>query len=420
MQKFRISKKSIDALQPTLAEYTVWDSELPGFGVRVRPSGAMSYILCYRAGRGRRSPTRRLTLGSVGAILPDEARQLARKRLGSVAHGSDPAAEERAARTAITVSELGQVFLARHVSIRRKRQTLESYRHIIDAYIVPAFGNIAAKDLTRSEAQSLHERLGRRPSAANRVIAVLSSIYTFAYRQQLISSDHNPAKGVEKYREIKRERYLSSTELARLGAALREGETTGIIWHPKKPDAKLKHLPALENRKILIDQYSAAAIRLLLFTGARKSEILNLRWRELDLERGLFLLPDSKTGQKTLYLNPATLQVLASLPRIGEYVIAGSKIGAARCDLKRPWKAIVTRAGLDNIRLHDLRHTHASFGVTAGLGLPIIGKLLGHSQPMTTARYAHLGDDPTKLASLQISGAIATALNADDTEGFGA
>jgi integrase len=141
------------------------------------------------------------------------------------------------------------------------------------------------------------------------------------------------------------------------------------------------------------------AIRLLLFTGCRLREILNLRWVEVDLERGLLHLPDSKTGRKTVVLNTAALDILSAMPRQDSYVVPSERRGQPRHDLKRPWDHIRSAAGLDDVRLHDLRHTHASFGVASGLGLPIIGRLLGHSSPLTTARYAHLADDPVRRAS---------------------
>jgi integrase len=148
----------------------------------------------------------------------------------------------------------------------------------------------------------------------------------------------------------------------------------------------------------VIGQHAAAAIRLLILTGARLREILHLRWEQIDLERGLLLLPDSKTGKKAIVLNAPAIAVLAGLPRVGAYVIAGQNAGTdhekPRADLNKPWRSVRMRAELDGVRLHDLRHTHASIGAGAGLGLPIIGKLLGHTKASTTQRYAHLDTDP--------------------------
>jgi integrase len=187
------------------------------------------------------------------------------------------------------------------------------------------------------------------------------------------------------FREQRRERFLTTEELSRLGEAIRDAETTGVAWEFDQTKPTAKHLPNDENRRTLIGPHTAAALRLLILTGARLREILNLRREWVDLERGLLLLPDSKTGRKSIVLNAPAMAVLAILPRIGAYVIAGDNPQKPRADLNRPWPAVTKHAGLEGVRIHDLRHTHASIGAGAGLGLPIIGKLLGHSQSSTTA-----------------------------------
>ena len=160
----------------------------------------------------------------------------------------------------------------------------------------------------------------------------------------------------------------------------------------------------------MIGPHAAAALRLLIFTGARLREILHLRWEHVDFERGLLLLPTSKTGKKTIVLNAPALAILNGLPRTSGFVIAGTSVDSPRSDLKKPWKAVAARAGLTGVRIHDLRHTHASVGAGAGLGLPIIGKLLGHTQSATTQRYAHLDNDPLKKASEHIGSRLAAAM----------
>jgi integrase len=205
---------------------------------------------------------------------------------------------------------------------------------------------------------------------------------------------------------------LSPGELERLGTAIREAETVGVPWITD-PNKKFKHLPKL-GRETVIGEHAAAALRLLIFTGARLREVLHLKWDHVDLERGLLLLPDSKTGKKTIVLNAPAISVLGGLTRVGAYVIAGDTAATAnerpRADLKRPWSAVSRRAGLDGVRLHDLRHNFAAFGAGGGMGLPIIGKLLGHTQPQTTARYAHLDADPLRRASDTIGATIAAAM----------
>jgi integrase len=214
----------------------------------------------------------------------------------------------------------------------------------------------------------------------------------------------NPCRGIEHFPEEGRERYLTTLELAQIGEAIREAETIGLPYTVDATKPKAKHAPKEGN------PHAAAALRLLIFTGARLREILHLKWEHVDFERGLLLLPTSKTGKKTIVLNAPALAVLNALPRIGGYVIAGTSVDSPRSDLKKPWKAVSTRAGLTGVRIHDLRHTHASVGAGAGLGLPIIGKLLGHTQSATTQRYAHLDNDPLKRASEHIGSRLATAM----------
>jgi integrase len=234
-------------------------------------------------------------------------------------------------------------------------------------------------------------------------------MFSWASEHGLLPEGFNPASRVEKYLEDRRERYLSADELERLGTAIREAETVGLPWEPD-PKKKTKHAPKADSRQVKVSPGAAAAIRLLLLTGARLREILHLRWEHVDLERGLLLLPDSKTGRKTIVLNAPALLILQGLSRTSRYVIPGEDPERPRSDLKRPWAAVSARAGLKGVRIHDLRHTHASFGAGSGLGLPILGKLLGHTQSATTARYAHLDADPLRRASDKIGGAIAAAL----------
>jgi integrase len=199
-----------------------------------------------------------------------------------------------------------------------------------------------------------------------------------------------------------------------VGDAIREAETMGVPYVIDETKPKAKHAPKPKNRRTIIDPHAAAALRLLIFTGARLREILHLRWEWVHFERGLLLLPDSKTGNKAIVLNAPAIKVLADLPRMGAYVIAGKAAGTyderPRSDLNRPWRAVARHAGLTGVRIHDLRHTHASFGVGAGLGLPIIGRLLGHAHATTTARYAHLDVDPLRRASGHIGNLLAEAM----------
>lgn len=410
----RISKRTVDAAEPTSSRFVLWDAELKGFGLRVTPSGVKTYIVRYRVGGGRTGTLRQLTLGRHGPLSPDEARKLAKQTLGAVSGGDDPAGDVVTKRAAPTLAEVSRTFLEEHVDAKRKSTTAESYRGIIDRYIIPELGSKKAIEITPTELARLHLKMKTTPVQANRTLSVIGSIFSFAAKRRLVPRGTNPASGLEKYRERGHERFLTSDELARLGETIRLAETIGLPWEVDETKPTAKHAPKPENRRTIIDTYAAAAIRLLLLTGCRLREILHLRWTEIDWDRGLLLLPDSKVGRRYVVLNSPALALLADLPRIGVFVVAGASAGTIdekpRPDLKKAWASVSKHAGLEGVRLHDLRHTHASIGAGAGLGLPIIGKLLGHTQPSTTARYAHLDNDPLRKASDAIASHIAAAM----------
>jgi integrase len=234
----------------------------------------------------------------------------------------------------------------------------------------------------------LHRSLSAAPYAANRMAAIVSSLYAWAESNGLVAEGlRNPAARLSRFKESARERFLTGEELARLGDALSAAST--------------------------LDPFAVAAIRLLILTGARLREILHAQWQHVDFERGFIFLRDSKTGPKPIYLGAAALAILAGLPRIegGAHIFPGKRDGLPRTDLKRPWSIIRKAAALEGLRVHDLRHSFASIGAGASLGLPIIGKLLGHSLPATTARYAHLAPDPVRQAVETIGAAIDAAMN---------
>jgi integrase len=410
----QITKRLLDSLKPGDGEYFVWDSSLAGFGVRVQSTGARSYVVKYRAGSGRGAPTRRLTLGKVGTLTPDEARTLAKKMLGSVAHGADPAAQRAADKRASTLAEVAEQFLTEHVAAKRSASSAGSYRDLLERLVFPELGKRKADKVTSAEIHRLHSKHAHTPYQANRMLRVLSSLFTFAAKAHVVPIGFNPCRGIEYFPEEGRERYLTTSELAQIGEAIREAETIGLPYTVDAAEPKAKHAPKEASRRTIIGPHAAAALRLLIFTGARLREILHLKWEHIDFERGLLLLPTSKTGKKTIVLNAPALAILTALPRVGEYVIAGTSAGTKdekpRSDLKKPWKAVAKRSRLTGVRIHDLRHTHASVGADAGLGLPIIGKLLGHTQSATTQRYAHLDNDPLKKASEHIGSRLAAAM----------
>jgi integrase len=419
MAPVKITKRVVDCSEPASSRYTVFDSEIKGFGIRVYPSGKKSWIFEYRPGEGgRRVAKKRITIGSSSDFTPDKARKLAENLRAKTKTGHDPQADKAQQREAITLAELAEEFLERHVGSKRKLRTKEHYEDIVRRIVLPKLGKMKAKDLARGEVSCLHFALRQTPFQANRMLAVMSSMYTYAGKQGLVPEGMNPARGIEKYDEPPRERYLTLEELERLGTAIRRAETIGIEWSIN-PSKNSKHIPT-KNRRTIISEHAAAALRLLLFTGCRLREILHLKWKYVDFERGLLILPTSKSGKKTVVLNGAAMSVLGSLTKVGVYVIAGDTAGAVdekpRSDLKRPWALVSSCAGLEGVRLHDLRHNFGAFGAGGGMGLPIIGKLLGQKQPATTQRYAHLDADPLRKASNAIGNTIAAAMGEDIEE----
>lgn len=387
----KLTKRFIDSLRPVEKDSVFWDRELPCFGLRAWPSGKRVFVVQYRA-QGR---TRKITLGRYGVLTPDEARQRARQVLAEVGGGSDPAERRDAARYAPTVRDLAKRYLSEHAEAKKKPKGVDSDRRLLERFILPSFGTLKAEAVTRADVGRLHHSLRETPYQANRALALLSKMFNLAERWGLRPDGSNPCRHVERFKEHKRERFLSTAELACLGKVLAEAER----YEVEPPGA-------------------IAAIRLLLFTGCRLSEILTLRWQEVDFERACLRLADSKTGAKVVHLNAPALEVLAGLQREegNPYVIVGEKPGAHLNDLEAPWRRIREGAGLPDVRLHDLRHSFASVGAGARLGLVIIGKLLGHTQAQTTARYSHLEADPVKQASEVIGQRIAAALKGERAE----
>jgi len=378
----KITVRAVEALLPG---ETLKDTELRGFQARAR-KGATSYSVLYRAARGRAAPQRRYTIGKHGdPWTPTTARDEAKRVLGEVAHGKDPAHAKAKEKASPTVNALAVRFLSEEVETKCKLSTVREYRRRLTCVVLPALGKKRVIDVTQRDIAKLHHDRRATPTEANHALSAISMLFNFAERIGVLPHGSNPCRHIVRYRQRHHERFLSADEMGRLGTAL--------AAHDGSP-------------------YAVAAIRLLLFTVARRNEILGLRWDWIDFERGEARLPDSKTGAKTLHLPPPALAVLAELPQVSgnPHVIVGAVRGAALADVERPWRAIRKAAGLEDVRLHDLRHSFASIAASGGMGLPIIGKMLGHTQAQTTQRYAHLASDPVKAAAATVAGKIAAAM----------
>jgi integrase len=368
----KLTKRTVDALEPEAKDYFVWDTLVAGFGVRIMPSRAKTYQAQYRKG-GR---TRRISLGRHGTITVEQARLLAKEVLGDVAKGENPAEDIAQHRKAPTVAALCERFFQAHVMERCKPSTQGEYRRAIDMFINPALGSFKLVDLERKDVAELHHKFRDKPYQANRTLGVLSKMFNLAEIWGLRPDGSNPCRHVPKYREHKRERYLSQVELQRLGNVLADAELNGT-----------------ETPHII------AAFRLLILTGCRLGEIQTLQWGFIT-DQGMEL-PDTKTGARRIPLPSAARAVLSTLARVdgNPYVIVGKVVGKHATDFQHPWRRIRERAGLTGVRIHDLRHTYASNAVSSGMPIQMVGRLLGHTQLQTTMRYAHLADDPVKRAA---------------------
>jgi integrase len=379
----RLTKRAVDGLLP--GEYA-FCGELAGFGVRCQRR-ERSFIYRYRL-NGRRTF---VTIGVHGRPWTVEtARAKAKQYAAMVARGLDPAQDKRQRATAAaTVRAVADAFLGEHADAKRKPSTAREYRRLLEREVLPKLGPRRVDLVDHADVARLHHAMRHTPYQANRTLAVLSKLFAWAERRGHRPGMANPCRGLERYREMGRERFLSAEELARLGDALRALEAEGTI-----------------------DPYAAAALRLLILTGARRGEILALQWGWIDAETGVARLPDSKTGKKVLHLSAPALAVLRGLPRLEDnpHVVAGRKPGAALVGLPKIWDRVRARAELNDVRLHDLRHSFASVAAVSGTSLLVIGKLLGHAQHATTFRYAHLARDPVTAAGDAVAQRIAAAM----------
>lgn len=394
----KITKALIDRTHPKEKTFVLFDSELPGFALKILPSGGKVFQLRYRMG-GRDAPKKTYTLGRYGQLTPDGARKQAQVLLGDIRRGVDPSTEKaRVAaehKSAQTLAAVAADFMEIHVS-KRRISTANSYKWLLDKLVLTHLGMRRIRDITPGEVERWHHNMRATPYQANRALAVLSKLMSWA-TQRGHRTGENPCRAVEKFSELARRRYLSPAEIARVLDSIRNLEASGAL-----------------------SIHLGAFFELLLLTGMRKSELRLLTWERVDFERSVLVLGelDSKTGSRDIPLSARALQILNGLPRLSgnPYVFVGKLAGKPLVNVAKPWKRILTTAGIDHARPHDLRHTTASIGIAAGYSLPLIGGVLGHKSQATTARYAHLADDAIRATTEIIGERIsnATEHQADD------
>jgi integrase len=385
----KITKTVLAQLAPRQGAYVAWDSDLPNFGVRVYPSGQTSYVIGYRTVPGRRGVKKTYVLGTCTLYTPEQARDLARQYLAQIRHGADPVQAKADRRQAPTVADLAERYLSEHAEPKKKPSSVRMDRTNLRLHVLPALGSRLVTEVTRADIAHLHHGMRATPGAANRVLALLSTMFGLAETWEWCPLHSNPTARLQRYKERKMERFLTADELGRLGTVLKEAEEAQT------------EMPSV-----------LACIRLLIFTGARLSEVLGLRWTQIDWGRGLALLPDSKTGEKPLRLPPPALGVLRRLAQVPghPYCLPGRRHGRPLSNPHRPWYRLCAAAGLEGVRLYDLRHTYATTAGELGYSLPMIGALLGHSHQATTARYTHLVHDPVTQAAERVGETLERAL----------
>lgn len=424
-----LTKSIVDKLSTQPKDFMVWDDKVSGFGVKVTPKGRKVYLLKYRTRDGRQ---RKPTIGIHGNITCETAREIAKEWHVDLAKGNDPAERTLQLRHSPTVSLLCDRFWNEYVKVHKKESGNWIDELYIEKYIKPSLGALKTISVTHKDIVQFHLSMKKTPVQANRIVALVSKMFSLAESWNLRPPHSNPVKGLQKYKEEQKERFLSEDEIQIL----------------------IKTLDDAEKRKTE-SIYFIALIKLLLLTGARLSEIKDAKWEWIDQKSGLLSLPDSKTGKKVIHLSPAALQILAKIPRdkSNPYIIIGGIEKKPLNDAKKPWariksvmamtilksdeniapiiKKLAKELGRDpiyeeiekeakkqkillptnvfDVRLHDLRHTYASLAVGQGFSLQMVAKLLGHSDTRMTERYAHLAKDHIGDAAAKVGAAIIRA-----------
>jgi integrase len=400
--RIKVTKRSVESL-PTGVRAAIWyDDKLAGFGVRVMPTGRRFYFARYRNRYGR---SRWFTIGEHGKVTADAARAKAQRLLQTVAvDGSDPSGEREAFRAAPTVNDLLDRYIKEHIERRNRARTQASFKGIVDRDIRPELGHIKVAAVTRQDMHKLPAARAGTPRQANLILAVCSKAFSLAELWEMRPEGSNPCRKIERYPERHRERFLTAEELGRLGATLRRAETEGLPWK--------------SGGRTLYRRVVTGAIELLLYTGCRLSEVLDLRWERVDFGAGMITLPETKSGRPQLVTMNAparqVLKVLAEATTVrSEWVlpsVSNPKQAISKAGIEAAWHKIRIAAQIEDVRMHDLRHTVGTYAGQTGANAFLVRDLLRHKNLAMTGRYVNRADSPVRTLSDQVGERIAAAM----------
>ncbi len=396
----KLTKSIVDNAPILDRRYHIYDSDIPGFSVKIEPSGSKIYVLDYRSGAGGRdAPKKRVKIGKHGALTVEQARVIAKEYYAKIALGDDPADQRQAERGKTLLKDFQERYVNEYIIHHNKPSTVTGKKEVLRTLIMPHFRNHAMEDITRKDVQEWHGKLHKSPITANRALACISHMMSVAEDWGIRQPNSNPCLGIKRYKENKRDRYLNESELRKLIETINQCEEEGT-----------------EERSMMI------FFRLLIYTGARQGELLTAKWDYVNYDENTLDLPDSKTGKKKINLSPLAISEIGKLERVvgnpylfpGYFVGVKEKLGRHHSPPNEMWHRVLKRAGITNLRKHDLRHAFASFAIMAGLTLEEIGQLLGHLTPQTTKRYSHLVDSHRKKISDAVGMKISAILERKD------
>jgi integrase len=384
----KLTEAFVGSLGPDGRDRTYSDTQLPRFKLRVTPAGLKIFLAKVRLD-GRE---RKVKIGEHPVMSVAEAREEALQVIADARRGVDPVIERkirlRAAGGGLTIAQLADKWMADYVRPKLKPRTVFDYERLLAQHILPALSRLPVARIDRDDVVRLHVAMARTPRRANYVVSTVRALINFAIDLGLRPPASNPARRIKMYRERAIERFLSEAEIARAAEGIAAAERAGKIG-----------------------PHGAAGLRLALFTGARSGEVTAAQWSHVDWQRRLIRLPDSKTNEpRTIHLSDAALEVLRAVPKIGPFIVAGANEGEPYKNLGRAWIVARKFAELDDVRLHDLRHSYASLAAGRGVSLQMIGKLLGHRVPATTARYSHLARDAVVAVNDELGAAMQAAI----------